>query len=85
VCASTKNCYYYKYNKVAESREAFDKALTEELEKRSSVIELKVTDYSKSTYSNISDLIFRTKTVLKYYYTVNDDFGIIRIFNIKYS
>ena len=84
-CDSTKNSYYYKYNMVADNREAFDRVLTEELEKRSSVIELKVTDYSKSTYSNISDLIFRTKSVLKYYYTVNDDFGIIRIFNIKYS
>ncbi len=85
VCASTKNSYYHKYNKVADCREAFDRALAQELEKRSSVIELKVTDYSKSAYSNISELIFSTKSVLKYYYTVNDDFGIIRIFNIKYS
>ncbi len=85
VCASIKNSYYYKYNKVADNREAFDRALAEELGKRSSVIELKVADYSKSTYSNLSDQIFKTKMVLKYKYTVNDDFGIIRIFNIKYS
>ncbi|NLK86406.1 MAG: hypothetical protein GX279_02815 [Clostridiaceae bacterium] len=84
-CTSIANSYYYKYNKIADSREDLRKVLTQELEKRSPVIELKVTDYSKSTYSNLSDLIFRTNIVLRYYYTINDDLGIIRIFDIKYS
>jgi hypothetical protein len=84
-CSSTENSYYHKYNKVAQSGDAFKKALTEELKKRSSVIEIKVMDYEKGDFSNISNLIFNTKTVLKYNYAINKDFGIIRIFNIKYS
>ncbi len=83
-CSSTKNSYYNKCNMIAESRETFDKVLTDELKKRSSVIELKVTDYSKNNYSNLSDLIFKTDIVMKYLCIINEDLGIIRIFDIKY-
>ncbi|GEM_PF-798146 len=84
-CNSMESNYYYKFNMLAENREVFDKVLKQELLKRSSVIELKVNDYSERKYSNIKDLIFNTDIVLRYVCIINDDLGVIRIFNIKYS
>jgi hypothetical protein len=87
-CISIANSYYYKYNKIADSREAFGKALAKELEKRSPVIELKVTDLTGSSNFDLSAFtnVFRMQSVRKYKVTtVNGDIGVIRIFDIKYS
>lgn len=87
-CTSVVNSYYHKYNKIADSKEAFSRALAAELEKRSPVIELKITDKTGGNYTDMSQYInlFRTQSVLKYRFTtVNDEIGVIRIFDIKYS
>jgi hypothetical protein len=70
---------------VAESREAFDKAVLAALDSRKPIIELKVYDYSEARYSNIRDVIFKTNVVRKYNTIVNEEQGIIRIYNIQYS
>lgn len=84
-CTSTVSSYYHKNSLVAESKEAFDKAVLAALNSRKSAIELKVYDYSEARYSNIKDVIFNTNSVLKYNSMVNSEQGIIRIYNIKYS
>lgn len=84
ICTGTKNNYYNKYGMVASDRKAFDKVVLKALDQRRPVIEIKVKDYSKANYSNISDTIFSRKSVEKYRYTVNDVFGIIRL-NIQYN
>lgn len=85
-CTSITNSYYYKYNKVADSREAFGQALSKELEKKSPVIELKVTDDSKNACSDLSAFnhLFSAKSVTGYRYSIIEDVGVIRISNIKY-
>lgn len=87
-CNSITNSYYYKFNKIADSKEAFGRVLAAELEKRSPVIELKITDKNMKNYSNLSSYIhlFRMQSVSKYRITtVNNEIGVIRIFDIKYS
>lgn len=84
-CTTVKSSYYYKNNMVAGTKAAFDKAVQQALTQRRPIIELKVLDYTKGKYSNISDIVFKSDSVLKYRFTVNDEFGIIRIFNILYS
>lgn len=84
-CTSIKNNYYYRYGLLADSREDFDMALAEALKKRSTAIELRVADYSKSKYSNFADVIFKSNVVTKYRYMIIDKLGIISIFDIKYS
>jgi hypothetical protein len=85
ICTSTANSYYQKNRMVAESREAFDKAVLAALDSRRPIIELKVYDYSEARYSNIRDVIFKTNVVRKYNTIVNEEQGIIRIYNIQYS
>lgn len=84
-CTSIKNSYYYKNSLLADSRNAFDNAVQTALELRKSIIELKVADYSEARYSNLSEIIFKTNTVLRYNSLVNEELGIIRIYNIQYS
>ncbi len=84
-CTSVKNSYYYKNSMLADNRNAFDNAVKTALEMRKSIIELKVSDYSEARYSNLSDVIFKTNTVLRYNSLVNEELGIIRIYNIQYS
>jgi hypothetical protein len=84
-CISIKNNYYYKNSLMAESRNAFDNAVQSALQLRKSIIELKVSDYTESRYSNLSDVIFKTRVVQQYNSLVNEELGIIRIYNIKYS
>lgn len=86
-CTSTENSYFTKYNMVARDKIAFSKAVQNGIEKRHSTIELKVLDYSQSNYtrSDIYDIVFLSKDVTGYRYSINDTIGIIRIFNIKYS
>lgn len=85
VCGSPRNGYYYRSNNLASSRNDFDKAVLEALGKRSSIIEIKVTDYTQPEYSNLTDVMLKSGNVLKYRYSVNGDFGVIRIFNIQYA
>lgn len=87
VCTSIENSYYHKNSMIADSRASFDKAVHEALELRRTMIELKVSDYSEVRYSNISisDIVFKTAAVLKYSYSINEELGIIRIYNIQYS
>jgi hypothetical protein len=69
---------------VASDRKDFDRVVLKALDQRSPVIEVKVKDYSKANYSNISDTIFSMDYVKKYSHTVNDLFGIIRL-DIQYA
>ena len=84
ICTGTKNNYYNKYGMVASDRKDFDRVVLKALDQRSPVIEVKVKDYSKANYSNISDTIFSMDYVKKYSHTVNDLFGIIRL-DIQYA
>lgn len=84
-CTSTVNSYYYKNSMVAESRSAFDKAVQAALALKKTMIELKVGDYSDNNYSNLSELVFKTNAVVKYNSLINEELGIIRIYNIQYS
>ncbi|HEX2947493.1 MAG TPA: transglutaminase domain-containing protein [Clostridia bacterium] len=85
VCNSNRNGYYYRNNRLANNRNDFDKALLKALGQRSNTIEIRVMDYTKPKYSNLTDVMVKSGNVLKYRYTVNDVYGVIRIFNIKYS
>ena len=84
-CTSIKNSYYYRNSMVADSKNAFDSAVQAALEMRKSIIELKVSDYTEARYSNLSEIIFKTNAVLRYNSLVNEELGIIRIYNIQYS
>ncbi len=84
ICTGTKNNYYNKCGMVVNDRKAFDKVVLKALDQRRPIIEIKVKDYSKAKYSNISDTIFSAKSVEKYRYSVNDISGIIRL-NIQYN
>ncbi len=85
ICSSASNGYYYRSNKLANNRSDFDKAVLAALRKRSSIIEIKVMDYTQPKYSNLKDIMLKSGNVLKYRYTVNDNYGVIRIFNIQYT
>jgi len=85
VCSSARNGYYYRSNKLANNRSDFDKAVLAALGKRSSIIEIKVMDYTQTKYSDLADIMFKSGNVLTYRYSVNDDYGVIRIFNIQYA
>jgi hypothetical protein len=84
-CTSIKDNYYYKNRLTADCRNSFDNAVQTALELRKSIIELKVSDYTEARYSNLSEIIFKTNAVLRYNTLVNEDLGIIRIYNIQYS
>lgn len=83
-CTSLKNNYYYKNRLIADSKNAFTKAVWDALEQHKTMIELKVSDYTEAGYSNLSDIVFKKNTVLGFNSLVNKEFGIIRIYNIKY-
>lgn len=85
VCSTLKNSYYYRSNKLAKSRSDFDKAALAALKERESIIELKVMDYSGEKYSSLSDVMRKSGNVRSYRYTINDMYGVIRIFNIQYD
>lgn len=85
VCSSPRNGYYYRSNNLAKNRNDFDKALLSALGKRTSIIEIKVADYTQPKYSDLAEIMIKSGNVLKYRYSVNDDYGVIRIFNIQYA
>jgi len=84
-CTSINDSYYYKNRLMADSRNSFDSAVQAALELRKSIIELKVSDYTQANYSNLSEIIFKTNGVLRYNSLINEDLGVIRIYNIQYS
>lgn len=84
-CTRVENSYYYKNSMVTDSRDAFEKAVQDALDLRRTIIELKVADYTEDGYSNLSDIIFRSRAVQSYKSLINEELGIIRIFNIQYS
>jgi len=83
-CTSTESNYYTKNNLVVANREAFDQTVQKALEQHKTEIVLKVTDFSKDEFMNISDIVFRTQAVSEFNFVVHDTLGIIRIFNIQY-
>lgn len=84
-CSTDRNSYYYRNNKLASTRNDFDNAVLSALEQHSSIIEIKVMDYSSQKYSNLSDVMIKSGNVRGYRYTVNNEYGVIRIFNIQYA
>jgi hypothetical protein len=84
-CSTDRNSYYYRNKKLAKNRKDFEQALLAALGQRSSIIEIKVMDYSSQKYSNLTDVMIKSGNVTGYRYSVNDEYGVIRIFNIKYA
>ncbi len=83
-CTSTANSYYNKNNLTADSKSAFENEVRKALDLRKNVIELKVADYTESRYANLTDIIFETNAVSKFSCSINEELGIIRIYNIQY-
>jgi len=83
-CTATRNNYYSKYGLVARNPEEMKRILTEAISRRSPVIEIKVTDYSKYSYSDLRELIIKSGAIMRYKYTVNDGMGIIKLQDIEY-
>lgn len=83
-CTSVENSYYYKNKLVADNLEEFVSAVRAAEEQRKSQIELKIADYSDDKYSDLSDIVFASRTVSRYSSLVNEEFGIVRIYNIQY-
>lgn len=83
-CVSIQNNYYYRNGMVAGNRSDFEKALLKVLEFRESEIEMKISDYSRNTYSDITDFVLNKGTVSEFSYSIYDALGIIRIFDIQY-
>ena len=83
-CTSLENNYYHKNSLFVGNKSAFNKAVQAALEQRISVIELKVSDYSKSNYADLTDMVFKAGPVRRISFSVNEDLGVIRIYNIQY-
>lgn len=83
-CTATRNNYYRKYGLVADSSEAMKRVLAGAIKKRSTVIEIKVSDYSRYNYSDLRELIIKSRAIMRYMYTVNTELGIIKLLDIEY-
>ena len=83
-CTSTRNNYYRKYGLVADNSEAMKRVLAEAIKNRSTVIEIKVSDYSRYSYSDLRELIIKSGAIMRYMYTVNAELGIIKLLDIEY-
>lgn len=83
-CRSTRNNYYNKYGLVADDTESLRRVLTAAIEKRSPVIEVKISNYTQNTFSVMKDMIINSRAIIQYRYTINAELGIVQILNIKY-
>lgn len=83
-CRSTRNNYYNKYGLVADDTESLRRVLTAAIEKRSPVIEVKISNYTQDTLPALKEMIKNSKAVKYYKSTVNAGLGIVQILNIEY-
>jgi hypothetical protein len=83
-CTSTRNNYYHKYSLVADSTEELGRFLTAAIEKHSPVFEVRVTNYSRNSFSYLAEMIKQSKVIRKYVCSINTDLGIIKIMDIEY-
>jgi len=83
-CTNNESNYYVKNDMVVANRQEFEQRLQKAVEQRKSGIELKVSDFSKAEYSNMSEIVFKNEAVSKFNYVMHDTLGIIRIYNIEY-
>lgn len=85
VCNSVKYGYYYRNNLIANNLEEFTDVIREAANKRESLIEVKIKNYSsEGEYKNLSKIVLASGSISQFKYIVNEDLGVVRIFNIKY-
>ncbi len=85
VCNSSDENYYNKNGLVADNIYEFNDALLSAMALRQTDIEIKVSNYSAAVYSDFADVMYGSDTVTGFYYIVNTEFGVIRLFDIEYS
>lgn len=83
-CTNNESNYYVQNDMVVANRQEFEQRLQKAVEQRKSGIELKVSNFSKDEYSNMSEIVFKNDTVSKFNYVIHDTLGIIRVYNIEY-
>ena len=83
-CNSVENGYYYKNKMIAGNREEFVNAVKAAVEQHKTQIELRISDYTEDKYSDLSDIVFASDTVSRFRYLVNEEFGIVLIYEIQY-
>lgn len=83
-CTNNESNYYVKNNMIVADRQEFEQALRTAVEHRRTEIELKVSNFFKAEYTNMSEIVFKNEAVSQFNYVIHDTLGIIHIYDIKY-
>ncbi|NTV89871.1 MAG: hypothetical protein HGA22_05860 [Clostridiales bacterium] len=84
-CNSTAENFYTKNGMVAANISELNTALLSAVQNRKTEVEIRVSNYSEAAYDGFTDVLYRNSAVEGFYYVVNDEFGVIRLFDIRYS
>ncbi len=83
-CSSTEYNFFYMNDLVVQTKQEFTQRVTRAIEEGKMEIMLKVVDYRKEDYMDISDIVFDTNRVQSYRRDFNDNMGVIWIYDIEY-
>ncbi len=83
-CNSTEYNYYYKSGLVVDNVSAFEEAVQKTVSQKKTRLEARIKNYTAGAVKDLSGIMYRFGTVSGYKYSINEDFGIIIVSDIKY-
>ncbi|KUG03382.1 putative protease [hydrocarbon metagenome] len=84
-CTATKYNYYVYNQQQVRDYQAFKVYLANALERRTAEVTVRVVNFNKSDYADLSSLMFSSGKVKRYNYSIDDSVGIISIYDIVYN
>ncbi len=83
-CTATQYNYYAYNQQQVKDYQGFKTYLDKALARRAVELTVRVTYFNRSDYGDLSSLMFRSGKVHRYNYSIDEDLGIVSIYNIVY-